>query len=168
MPERERAAAPREHDRLGALTDGSPLPRTLRALVRRPEIAPAHALDVVGRAVRAAMGALLDDDALGRSVADRPSTELVCALAIAATCTPQSTPDTRVRVVAPRQTTVPGFPATSLADEHGPWQAALPAAAELGAPVELFWQRVAEHGLLVPAALLGRGGWPALWRRAHR
>ena len=76
----------REYDRLGTLTDGSPLPRTLRALVRRPEIAPAYAMDVVARAVRAAMGELVGDDVLARSVAHRPSTELVCALAIATTC----------------------------------------------------------------------------------
>ncbi|WP_123742983.1 hypothetical protein [Saccharothrix texasensis] len=42
------------------------------------------------------------------------------------------------------------------------------AAVDLGAPAELVEDRVAEHGLLVPAALLGTGGWPALWRRAHR
>ncbi|GLZ30940.1 hypothetical protein Lesp02_31290 [Lentzea sp. NBRC 105346] len=157
----------REYDRLQTLTDGSPLPRTLRALVRRPEIAPAHAMDVVARAVRAAMGGLTGDDALARSVARRPSAELLCALAIATTCN-RSTMDGAVQVVAARKTTVPGFPTSDLSDEHGPWQNALPAAAELGAPVELFWQRVAEHGLLIPAALLPKGGWATLWRRAHR
>ncbi|KOX19441.1 hypothetical protein ADK67_33385 [Saccharothrix sp. NRRL B-16348] len=114
------------------------------------------------------MGELVGDDALARSVARRPSTELVCALAIAATCAPPSTTDRAVQVVAAKKTTVPGFPASDLSDEHGPWQHALAAAVDLGAPVELFWPRVAEHGLLVPAALLGKGGWPALWRRAHR
>jgi hypothetical protein len=158
----------REYDRLSTLTDGSPLRRTLRALVRRPEIAPAHAMDVVARAVRTAMGALLTDDALARSVANRPSTELVCALAIAATCAPPSTTDNLAQVAEAGKTTVPGFPATDLSDEHGPWQKAMTAAAELGAPVHLFWERIAEHGLLIPAALLGKGGWPALWRRAHR
>lgn len=157
----------REYDRLGTLADGSPLPRTLRALVRRPEIAPAHALDVVSRAVRTAMGALAGDDALIRAVARRPSTELVCALTIVTTCTP-STTDSTVPVSEPKKTTVPGFPATDLADEHGPWQHAMAAAAELGASVELFWEHVAEHGLRVPVALLGKGGWPALWSRAHR
>ncbi len=156
----------REYDRLGTLTDGSPLPRTLRALVRRPEIAPAYAMDVVARAVRTAMGDLVGDDALARSVARRPSTSLVCALAIATTCADQ--PDGSVQVVEARKTVVPGFPASDLSDEDGPWQLALPSAAELGAPVELFWARIAEHGLRVPAALLGKGGWPALWRRAHR
>ncbi len=157
----------REYDRLGTLTDGSPLPRTLRALVRRPQIAPAYAMDVVARAIRAAMGELAGDDALARSVARKPSTELVCVLAIAATCADRSTMDGTVQVIAPRMTAVPGFPASDLSDEDGPWQHALAAAAELGAPEELFWQRIAEHGLLIPAALLGKGGWPALWRRAH-
>ncbi|MEV6237861.1 hypothetical protein [Lentzea sp. NPDC051838] len=153
------------YDRLGTLTDGSPLPRTLRALVRRPEIAPAHALDVVSQALRTALGRLLTDEALIRSVARRPSPELLCALTIATTCAPQSTTDT---IVPARKTAVPGFPSSDLSDEHGPWQHALTAAAELGAPVDVFWDQVAEHGLLVPAGLLGKGGWPALWSRAHR
>lgn len=42
------------------------------------------------------------------------------------------------------------------------------ASAELGAPVDAFWRRIADHGLLTPAGLLGRGGWPALWAHAHR
>ncbi|MFL6119889.1 hypothetical protein [Actinophytocola sp.] len=155
---------PRAYDRLTTLTGGVPLPRTLRALVRRPEIAPAHAMDVVARAVRRAMGELLGDDALVRSVARRPSPELVCALVVATTC---AAVNGTVRLTAPGTTAVPGFPATDLFDEQGPWQQALPAAADLGAPVAYFGERVAEHGLRAPAALLGRGGWPALWRRAH-
>jgi hypothetical protein len=157
----------REYDRMTTLANGEMLPRTLRALVRRPEIAPAYAMDVVARAVRKAMGALAGDDALARSVARRPSPELVCALAIATTCADPSTVDAVV-LVAAGITAVPGFPATDLFDEQGPWQQSLTAAADLGAPVESFGERVAEHGLLVPAALLGRGGWPALWHRAHR
>ncbi|WP_370949521.1 hypothetical protein AB5J62_18800 [Amycolatopsis sp. cg5] len=155
----------RTYDRLAALTDGSPLPRTLRALVRSPDISPAYAMDVVARAVRVAMGELIGEDALARSVALRPSIELVCVLAIAATCTPQSTME---QVAEPRKVLLPGFPASDLSDEDGPWQRAMPMAAELGAPVETFWDHIAEHGLLVPAALLGKGGWPALWRRTHR
>jgi hypothetical protein len=158
----------REYDRLETLTRAEPLPRTLRALVRRPEIAPAHAMDVVARAIRAAMGNLAQDDALIRSVASRPSTELVCVVAIATTCGPKSTKDNPVQVTARKKTTVPGFPTSTLNDQQGPWQHALAAAAELGVPVEEFWSGVAEHGLLVPAALLGKGGWPALWARAHR
>jgi hypothetical protein len=157
----------REYDRLGTLTDGSPLPRTLRALVRSAEIAPAYALDAVARLVLKAMGELAGSDAFARSVARRPAPELVCALTIAATCA-KSTMDGMVQLVPARKITVPGFPVTKLFDEHGPWQQALPAAAELGAPVDLFAERIAEHGLLIPAVLLGNGGWAALWRRAHR
>jgi hypothetical protein len=72
------------------------------------------------------------------------------------------------RVMDAGTAAVPGFPATDLLDERGPWQRALPAAAELGAPVGAFGRRIDEHGLLAPAALLGRGGWVALWGRAHR
>jgi hypothetical protein len=146
----------------------------MAAFVRSPEIAPAYAMDVVARAVRTAMGVLLGSDALARSVARRPTPELVCALAIATTCATQSIidgaddTDGAVQLVAARRTMVPGFPATNLFDEHGPWQHAMPAAADLGAPVDLFAERIAEHGLLIPAALLGKGSWPALWRRAHR
>ncbi|MCK2244489.1 MULTISPECIES: hypothetical protein [unclassified Crossiella] len=160
--------AQREYDRVATLTGGGPLPRSLRALVRRAAITPAHAMDEVARAVRAAIGALAHDEALGRSVARRPAPELVCALAIATTCATPSTMDGVLRVTEPKKATVPGFPAGDLFDEDGPWQRALAAAAELGAPVQVFADRIAEHGLLIPAALLGKGGWPALWQRAHR
>ncbi|MBP2472456.1 hypothetical protein JOF53_001328 [Crossiella equi] len=146
---------------LAPLAEDVPLPRSLRALVRRPELVPARALDVVARTVRAALGELVGDPVLGRSVARRPTPEMLCALAILATC---STVDGAVRVVAAGESAVPGFPASDLYDREGPWQQALPAAAELGAPVA----ELAGRGLLVPAALLGRGGWPALWQRAHR
>ncbi|MCO1574150.1 hypothetical protein M8C13_00060 [Crossiella sp. SN42] len=158
----------REYDRVATLTGAEPLPRSLRAMVRRVGITPAHAMDVVARAVRAAVGELACDPVLGRSVARRPAPELVCALAIAATCATRSTMDGVVRVSEPREVTVPGFPVSDLFDGGGPWQRALAAAAELGAPVEVFAERIAEHGLLVPAVLLDKGGWPALWRRAHR
>lgn len=159
---------PAQYDRLTTLTSDAPLPRTLRALVRSPEIAPAYAMDVVARAVRKAMGELVGGEALHRSIARKPSPELVCTAIIATTCAHPSTVDRVVRLVAAGTTTVPGFPATDLLDEQGPWQQALPAAADLGTPVELFGERIAEQGLLAPAALLGRDGWLALWRRAHR
>jgi hypothetical protein len=125
-------------------------------------------MDVVARAVRKAMGELVGSEALSRSVARRPSPELVCALIIATTCATPSTVDNTVLLVAAGTTALPGFPASDLLDDQGPWQQALPAAADLGAPVGLFNQRTAEHGLRAPAALLDKGGWPALWRRAHR
>lgn len=150
-------------ERLGALS--GPLPRSSRTLVRRPAIAPAYAMDVVALAIRRAIGTADLAHAVASAVARDPTPELVCATVIAATCT-ESTVDV-VRVTEPGATAVPGFPATDLFTD-GPWRHALPAAAELGAPVEVFEQRVAEKGLLAPAALLGRGGWPALWARAHR
>ncbi|WP_154697117.1 hypothetical protein [Lentzea guizhouensis] len=79
----------------------------------------------------------------------------------------QSTKDA-ISVAEPKKTTVPGFPASDLSDPEGPWQQAMAAAVDLGAPAEEFWPRIAEHGLLVPAALLGKGGWPVLWSRLHR
>ncbi|MBB4678666.1 hypothetical protein [Crossiella cryophila] len=160
--------AQREYDRVATLTGPGPLPRSLRALVRRAAITPAHAMDEVARAIRTAIGALAHDEILARSVARRPAPELVCALAIAATCASPSTMEGLVRVSEPKKVTVPGFPASTLFDEDGPWQRALPSAAELGAPVRDFAERIAEHGLLIPSALLGKGGWPALWQRAHR
>jgi hypothetical protein len=63
---------------------------------------------------------------------------------------------------------VPGFPASALHEETGPWASAWPDAQELGAARESFWDRIAEHGLLVPAGWLSPGGWPALWQTAHR
>jgi hypothetical protein len=71
-----------------------------------------------------------------------------------------------VAITGPRQATVPGFPESSLADAGGPWRQARAGAAELGAPVTEFWDRVGAHGLLVPADWLPGGGWPALWRNA--
>ncbi|MEU3649860.1 hypothetical protein AB0E59_41270 [Lentzea sp. NPDC034063] len=158
----------RQRYRLQLLIDGSELPRTLGALVRRPEIAPAHALDVVGRSLRAAIGELATDDLLVRSVARNPVADLVCALIIAITCASKSTEDGTVPLTAPGKFLVPGFPVSDLSDQDGPWQRSMASATELGAPVELFWERVADHGLLAPALLLGRGGWAGLWRRAHR
>lgn len=158
----------RQHYQLQLLVGGSELPRTLRALVRRPEIAPAYALDVVARSVRAAIGELATDDVLARSVARNPVADLVCALIIAVTCASRSTEDDSVRLTEPGKLLVPGFPVSDLSDQDGPWQRSMASATELGASVEVFWERVADHGLLAPAPLLGRGGWAGLWHRAHR
>jgi hypothetical protein len=44
-----------------------------------------------------------------------------------------------------------------------------PDAIELGATPDGFWDRIAAHGLLLPASWLSGGGWPTLWSRAaHR
>ncbi|GAA2123384.1 hypothetical protein [Actinomadura napierensis] len=155
------------YDQLPLLLGEPPLPKTLRRLVRLPAIADPYALDLVARRVRAAVGrlAVQDDPAVARAVAHRPTEPLLCALAVLVTCAAPDVP--LATVVPPREIAVPGYPATTLEDEDGPWRRALPDAAELGADTGLFWDEVAEHGLRVPASWLGAGGWTALWSRAH-
>lgn len=154
-------------DRLPLLLGEPPLPKTLRRLVKDPAVAGAYAADLMARRVRRAIGALAvrDDPVIADALAKPAAEPLLCALAVAVTC---SAPDADLAVVAPPRTvTVPGYPATSLADEDGPWQRALPAARELGTDTSVFWDEIAEHGLRVPASWLAHGGWPALWSRAH-
>ncbi|MEV5831152.1 hypothetical protein AB0L25_36860 [Spirillospora sp. NPDC052242] len=155
-------------DRLPLLFGEPPLPKSLRRLVRLPGIADAHAIDLAARRVRRAVGllAVRDDPALARAVRRRAAARPLCALAVHVTCARPAIP--LAAVTAPRRVTVPGFPATSLADEDGPWRRAFPAAWELGADTGAFWDEAAERGLRVPASWLGSGGWPALWARAHR
>ncbi|WP_396454867.1 hypothetical protein, partial [Actinomadura sp.] len=154
-------------DRLPLLLGEPPLPKTLRRLVKDPSIADAYALDLVARRIRRAIGrlALTDDPVIARALA-KPSTEpLLCALAVATAC---GAPGADLAaVMPPRTVTVPGYPATTLHDEDGPWPRALPAARELGADTAVFWDEIAEHGLRVPASWLAHGGWPGLWSRAH-
>jgi hypothetical protein len=156
-------------DRYPALTrfaQAAPLPGALRALSRQPEIAPGRSLDLVALRLRLALGRLAraGDPALAAAVRAGAPTAALCALVTAVTVW-GDVPGT-VAITGPRQATVPGFPASSLADADGPWQRARTAAAELGAPVDGFWDRVGAHGLLVPAAWLPGADWPALWRRA--
>lgn len=158
----------REHARLTPPDQRRTTPPNAARTGPRPEIAPAHAMDVVARATRKAIVILITDEALTRSVARHPTPELVCAVIIATTCAEPSTVDNTAPLVKPGTTTVPSFPTTDLLDEHGPWQQALTAAAELGAPVESFGLRIAERGLHAPAALLGKNGWATLWHRTHR
>ncbi|WP_407562960.1 hypothetical protein [Streptomyces sp. 184] len=155
-------------EQLELLDGAGPLPRALRALVRRPAVAPAYAIGLMGVRVRAALGHLLyeDDAALARVVSRRPPAPLLCAAAVAVTCRVPAIP--LAAVAEPRAVTVPGFPATGLDDPEGPWQRAFPAARELGADTAAFWDGVAAGGLRAPASWLGSGGWPALWARAHR
>jgi hypothetical protein len=156
------------HPALARFAQPAPLPGALRALSRRPDIAPARSMDLVTLRLRAALGRLAraGDPVLAAAVAGAATTPALCALVVAVTAW-GDVPDT-VAITAPRQATVPGFPETTLADDDGPWRRALPDAADLGAPVDTFWDRVGEGGLRVPAAWLtaGAGGWPALWRRA--
>ncbi|HEU5028630.1 MAG TPA: hypothetical protein VFV01_27225 [Spirillospora sp.] len=155
------------YDQLPLLLGEPPLPKTLRRLVKLPAIADPYALDLVGRRVRAAVGrlALQDDPVVARAVAHRTTGPLLCALAVLVTCAAPEIP--LATVVPPRKIRVPGYPATTLKDEDGPWQRALPDAAELGADTGSFWDATAAHGLRVPASWLGAGGWTVLWSRAH-
>ena len=54
---------------------------------------------------------------------------------------------------------LPGYPATGLDDDSGPWQRAFPGARELGADTTAFAGEIAERGLRVPASWLAAGGW---------
>ncbi|MQY13249.1 hypothetical protein SRB5_33920 [Streptomyces sp. RB5] len=152
---------------LALLTEDTPLPRSLRHLVRLPALAPAYSAELVSRRIRTALGRLVSDDdpALARALSRRPTVPLLCALTVTALLRPPAT--ALVQVAPPRKITVPGYPASSLADEDGPWRRALPVVAELGVDTGPFWDRVAADGLRVPRSWLTAGGWPVLWGRAH-
>lgn len=154
--------------RLAQLFGDPPMTKSLRRLVKLPLIADAYALDLMARAVRRVIGDLViqDDDVIARAVAGRMTEPLLCALAVMVTC--RAPGIDLVTVASPRMVTVPGYPATTLDDENGPWQRALPAARELGADTSVFWDEINEHGLRVPASWLAQSSWPALWARAHR
>lgn len=155
-------------EQLSLLSGEPPLAKSLRGLVKLPAIADAYALDLVARRVRAAIGNLAtrDDAVIARALADRATEPLLCALTVMITC---RAPGIDLMTVAPpRKVTVPGYPATVLNEEDGPWQRAFPHARELGADTSAFWEEIAEHGLRVPASWLAGGGWTALWARAHR
>jgi hypothetical protein len=166
------ALDPALRDRFGQLSlllsGEPPMAKSLRRLVKLPAIADAYALDLVGRRVRAAIGtlAVADEAVIARALADRTTEPLLCALTVMMTS--RAPGIDLVTVVPPRKVTVPGYPATALSDENGPWQRALRDARELGADTSVFWDQVAEHGLRVPASWLAAGGWTTLWQRAHR
>lgn len=145
-----------------------PLTRSLRRLITLPAVADVHALDLTARRTRRAIGRLAhrDDPVIARGLGDRPPRPLVCALTVMITCRAPAIALTSV--APPGAVAVPGYPATTLDEENGPWQRALPAARELGADTETFADEIAEHGLRVPTSWLATGGWTALWSRAHR
>jgi hypothetical protein len=155
-------------DQLALLFGEPPMAKSLRRLVRLPAIADAYALDLVARRVRTAIGNLAahDDAVIARALASRATEPLLCALTVMIVC--RSPGIDLITVAAPGKVTVPGYPATVLDDENGPWQRAVPHARELGADTTAFGEEIAEHGLRVPASWLAGGGWPALWGRAHR
>jgi hypothetical protein len=155
-------------DQLSLLFSEPPLAKSLRRLIKLPAIADAYAQDRAARGVRRAIGqlAIRDDPVIARALAGRATEPLLCALTVMIIC---CAPVIELTTVAPpRKITVPGYPATALDDENGPWQRALPHARELGADTSAFWDEVAEHGLRVPGSWLAGGNWAALWARAHR
>jgi hypothetical protein len=155
-------------DQFPLLFGEPPLAKSLRRLVKLPSIADAYALDLAARRVRKAIGhlAIRDDLVIARALADRPNEPLLCALTLMTTCCAPAVE--LVAVAPPRKVTMPGYPATTLDDENGPWQRALPLARELGADTSRFWDQIIENGLRVPASWLTGGSWTSLWARAHR
>lgn len=160
-------AARERYPRLHQLTEDAPLAsKSLRLLVKDPDLAPSRSMDIVALRLRRALGRLALDGnpTLSRALLRDPHIDLLCPLILAITCAvPKSTPT--VAITGPREVTVPGFPASSLADEAGPWQRAWPAATEIGFDRERFWDQIADTGLLAPAAWI-TSGWPTLWQRA--
>lgn len=158
-----------ERDRLAPLGTDAPIPRTLRRLARLPRIAPARNAELVSIRVRAALGELLRADApeLADALTRRPHGPLLRAGVLAVTSWGGLGPAGAVTALtARRRIRVPGYPQTSLADDS--WAAAWPDAIGLGGVPGEFWDRIAEHGLLVPSSWLSNGGWPVLWARAAR
>lgn len=117
------------YDRLSLLLGEPPLLGSLRKLVKLPMVADAHALDLTARGVRRAIGRLArrDDPVIARGLAGRAIEPLLCALTIMITCRAPAIGLTQVS--PPCVVTVPGYPATVLPDENGPWWRALPYAA---------------------------------------
>ncbi|GAB2534175.1 hypothetical protein [Nocardia heshunensis] len=164
------------HPRLRTITTDAPIPsKTLRALVKDPDIATARSMDLIAHRIRAAIGRLArrDDPALAHALTHHPTPDLLCPLILATTCAPpHHIPLTQI--TPPRALTIPGFPTTTLDDPEGPWHTAWPATLELGlTPTDLgpdrehFWTHLADHGLLIPTTWLPTGGWPTLWSRAY-
>ncbi|MFI9554673.1 hypothetical protein [Nonomuraea endophytica] len=152
--------------RVAPLTRDEPMLGSLRKLARHEAIAQARTAELVAVRLRRALGELAGagDPRLARAMARRPGTGVLCALTMAVTSWGPA--DGLEAVARPAAVEIPGYPASSLADEDGPWHHARPGALELGADLDAFWDRIAAHGLLAPAAWLGRGGWPVLWQRA--
>ncbi|MFY1690616.1 hypothetical protein [Plantactinospora sp. WMMB782] len=161
---------------LAPLLVDAPLPGALRPLARLGQVAVARTADLVALRVRAALGALLRQDAaeLAEAVRARPHLGLIRAAALTVTSwggLHTGPPDDRPRsadvavVVPRRRVRVPGFPQSSLKD--GSWQSGWPDAIELGGVPDGFWDRIAAHGLLLPSSWLPDGGWVSLWSRAQ-
>jgi len=166
------------HGQLEFLLADAPLPPSVRRVARQPAVAEARTVDLVARRLRAALGRLAraDDPVVAAAVVRDADTAMLCALVLAVSTAP-GRPAALTRITEPRGVAVPGFPASTLDDEAGPWRSAWPDAVELGADGFVTGAEadgtgvaglVAPIGLAMPTSWLGRGGWPALWARAAR
>jgi hypothetical protein len=90
---------------------------------------------------------------------------VLCALVLAVSTARRPPAGRQTPIIVLGEVVVPGFPSTRVDDPDGPWRRAVADSVELGGSPEWTDQAVA---LSVPAAWLGRGGWPALWARAAR
>jgi hypothetical protein len=150
---------------LPLLLGDAPLPSLPRRLARTGPIAQARAVEVVARRLRRSLGRLArtDDPVLAHIVSRQADPRLLCGLVL--TVSTGARDIALTRVTRPGQVDVPGHPASTVDDPVGPWRCAHEDAVELGADLPA---RPASIGLVVPSSWLGRGGWPALWARAHR
>jgi hypothetical protein len=157
-------AKPERTGSLAALLVDAPLPALPRRLARSPEIGAARTVEIVARRLRRTLGRLAaaDDPVLARLVPGQADVGLLCALVLATSTSPGAAATTTI--TAARDARVPGHPASTVDDPHGPWYAARGDAVELGADAS----RLPAAGLLAPTSWLPRGGWPVLWARAHR
>jgi hypothetical protein len=155
----------RQDSQLHLLLDDGLMPALPRRLSRIPEIARARRIELMTRQIRRAVGRLAraGDPVLAPLVPRQADTGLLCALVLAVSTAAIAPVSSLTRLTGRGDVAVPGFPASTLDDDVGPWRLATSDATELGA--QLSWQRPAP-ALLVPTAWLGRGGWPALWARA--
>ena len=157
------------------LGDG-PLPAGARPLARLAPVARARGIETGLRRARAAFGLLLRqaDGRLDDAFASQPALGPLCAAVLALTAwdsAGDAPAETVHRVALSSPVEVPGVPASRLNDDEGPWASAWAGAEDLGAPVDDLRSRAEAAdvaALVVPAAWMGRRGWPALWARAHR
>jgi hypothetical protein len=153
--------------RIEQLLGDGPLLALPRRLDRIASIGEARSVELVARRLRRALGRLARaaDPVLAPLVPRHAGTELLCALVLAVSTGSTAPPSALTRVTEAGQARVPGFPASTLDDDDGPWRVAADNARELGA--RLDWSE-SHPALAVPTDWLGRGGWPALWARANR
>ena len=166
-------------DRLGA---GGPdlrrlaeptVPPLLRLALRDARVASARTVELASRRIRVALFELLalGDARLDRAVAARPHTGFVATAVLVLTAGHEPDGARFDSIPVAGDGALPGRPRTTLTGAGGAWADALGSAQEVGvAPARLDEVLAGAPGghLLVPAAWLPAGGWPAFWGRAHR